>query len=182
MSDSTSLFKQHDAATLRADKLPYQQGCALMAIAKTERKSSNQVLSEMRHEQGLASGKNLQHDATLLSTLGQRGYTAQSDGYMSWKDAQDFMKSRPAPGKGKDTRYFAMTFPPGTDPDKASSIGHAVSVSVSKSGGITVFANNSDRDAKGKWVGGKSPDQAGGRPFQSSMSDQHQIRLFKPPK
>lgn len=175
----SSLFEQHKSEDLRKDKLPYQQGCALMAIAQTERKSTNQVLSEMKREQGLKSGKDLQYDTTLLNTLGKRGYAPLSKGMMTWESAQQELRKLHAGGKGKGTtRYFAMTFPPGVDSKKGDSVGHAVSVSVSKSGAVTVFANNSDRDKTGKWVG-DPPSTTGVRPFQSKMKPNHQIQLFK---
>ena len=173
MSPRQSLYQQHDPQSLRNDKLSYQQSCALMAIAQTERKSSNQVLSEMRHEQGLRSGKDLQHDGTLKKTLSDRGYQPLSQGMVQWGNVQKGVLE-------KGARYFAITYPPNVDTSKGDSIGHAVSVSVSKSGGITVFGNNQDKDSSGNWVGGKSPSTAGGRPFQRLMKPNHQIQLFKP--
>lgn len=165
-----------------SDMLPYQKNCALMALARTERVSSQSMLSSLKLEQGLKSGKDLEHDKTLSEMVSKRGYKPVTEGFQTWDQAQSTLREIHKGGKGgQATRYFAITYPPNTDPGSGSAVGHAISMSVGKGGGVSVFGSNSDRDHKGKWLGGKAPHESGGRPFQMSMSGEHQVQLFSAP-
>lgn len=158
---------------LRKEKLPYQQGCALMALAKTERKSTTQMLAELKSSKSISLASDFQHDGAISRVLKAREY--KDYGSMTWDKAQEKLREMHSGGKGKDsTRYFALTFPKGTDRSKGDAIGHAVSLSVSKFGSVSVMANNSDRRKDGAWIS----DQSKGRPFQKSMSPDHQIQFF----
>lgn len=164
------------------DMLPYQKNCALMALARTERVSATQMLSSLKTDQGLESGKHLEHDTTLSETVNKRGYTPVTKGFETWDSVQAKLKDmHGGPGSAKSTRYFAITYPPGSDPTSKSSVGHAVSLSVGRGGGVSVFGSNSDRNEKGQWLGGQAPHEAGGRPFQKGMSGEHQLQVFAVP-
>ena len=164
------------------DMLPYQKNCALMALARTERLSSQSMLSSLKSEQGLKSGKDLEHDKTLSEMVTKRGYKPVMEGFQSWDKVQSKLKELHKGGKGENaTRYFAITYPPNSDPNSGNAIGHAVSLSVGKGGGVSVFGSNSDRNEKGKWLSGKAPHESGGRPFQMSMSGNHKVQLFAMP-
>lgn len=164
------------------DMLPYQQNCALMALARTERMSSKQMLSSLKSDQGLESGTQLEYNSKLLEMMGKRGYTPVTKDFQSWDSVQAELKKMHGGSSGpKSTRYFALTYDPGKDPHSKSAIGHAVSLSVGRGGGVSVFGSNSDRDPHGKWIGGEAPHVAGGRPFQMGMKGDSHVQVFALP-
>lgn len=164
------------------DMLPYQKNCALMALARAERVSSQQMLASLKAEQKLRSGEDLQQDNILSEMVQRRGYEPVLKGFQSWASVQSKLKELHQGGKNeKSARYFAITYPPNSDPTSGKSVGHAVSLSVGRGGGVSVFASNSDRDQKGQWLGGKAPHESGGRPFQRGMKAEHQVLLFSVP-